>query len=66
MLDLHIGRSDKLIKFTRDDMLNYLYAKNQLLAMMFTCIHNQYGSDGAMTTMKQAILAELLSGVDVS
>ena len=38
ILDLRIGRSDKILKYSRDDMLNYLHVKNELLKLIYTCV----------------------------
>ena len=62
MLDLKIGRSNKLAEFARADLINYQKIKKFILKQMYVCSFLSKSEDSKMLT--QSILQELLRGTD--
>lgn len=51
ILDKHMARSGAISEFDADKMLNYMHCKNEILKLMFTCIHNDDGI-GNITSLR--------------
>lgn len=62
MLDLKIGRSNKLAEFARADLINYQKIKKFILKQMYVCAFLSKSEDSKMLTC--SILQELLRGTD--
>ena len=62
MLDLKIGRSNKLAEFARVDLINYQKIKKFILKQMYVCAFLSKSEDSKMLTC--SILQELLRGTD--
>ena len=65
MFDSKISRSEKVLQFDRKEMLGYLSVKKNMLRLLYVCLkYGKFEPVELCSFYKEAVLAELLTGVD--